>query len=244
MSTKGHRTLVIESASPRCFVGLVEGDSREGKVTTAFSGERYGSEQLIGLISQLLTSANLEFQEINRLVLASGPGSFTGLRTAYAVSSGLFFKRAEQEGEIVCVSLLLSGSVASGASGLVVSSLVANSKESFWAAYYLERDKGMRLSVRCVESLSLSLSESLPEELEQRFAQKGQSFTHYSFQEYSFEVICRALCECSCLPNLSELGGQSFRASELSLGNFYPQYGKGVNAKTLEERGLGYVSHK
>jgi tRNA threonylcarbamoyladenosine biosynthesis protein TsaB len=49
------------------------------------------SAQLIPTIQRLMAQAGLPFAELDAIAFGSGPGSFTGLRTACAVAQGLAF---------------------------------------------------------------------------------------------------------------------------------------------------------
>ena len=49
------------------------------------------SSQLIPTIQRLMAQAGLQFAELDAIVFGSGPGSFTGLRTACSVAQGLAF---------------------------------------------------------------------------------------------------------------------------------------------------------
>lgn len=49
------------------------------------------SSQLIPTIQRLMAQAGLQFAELDAIAFGSGPGSFTGLRTACAVAQGLAF---------------------------------------------------------------------------------------------------------------------------------------------------------
>ena len=49
------------------------------------------SAQLIPTIQRLMAQAGLQFAELDAIAFGSGPGSFTGLRTACAVAQGLAF---------------------------------------------------------------------------------------------------------------------------------------------------------
>lgn len=49
------------------------------------------SAQLIPTIQRLMAQAGLPFAELDAIVFGSGPGSFTGLRTACSVAQGLAF---------------------------------------------------------------------------------------------------------------------------------------------------------
>ena len=54
-------------------------------------GGAQASLSLISAISELLRLAGLDLAQLDALVVARGPGSFTGLRTACAVAQGLAF---------------------------------------------------------------------------------------------------------------------------------------------------------
>lgn len=49
------------------------------------------STQLIPAILALMAEAELQFSDLDAIVLGAGPGSFTGLRTAFSVAQGLAF---------------------------------------------------------------------------------------------------------------------------------------------------------
>jgi tRNA threonylcarbamoyladenosine biosynthesis protein TsaB len=49
------------------------------------------SAHLIPAIQNLMTQANLRFEQLDAIAFGRGPGSFTGLRTACAVAQGLAF---------------------------------------------------------------------------------------------------------------------------------------------------------
>src|SRR5512133_3076888 len=55
------------------------------------AGGAQTSAQLIPTIQRLMAQAGLQFAELDAIVFGSGPGSFTGLRTACAVAQGLAF---------------------------------------------------------------------------------------------------------------------------------------------------------
>jgi tRNA threonylcarbamoyladenosine biosynthesis protein TsaB len=55
------------------------------------AGGAQTSAHLIPAIQDLMAQANLQFSQLDAIVFGSGPGSFTGLRTACATAQGLAF---------------------------------------------------------------------------------------------------------------------------------------------------------
>ncbi len=81
------RVLGIETSSVRGSVALVEGSR---VVAHAFQDEpnRHG-ERLLPLIDGLLRQAGWERDQLERIGVGVGPGSFTGLRVGIALAGGL-----------------------------------------------------------------------------------------------------------------------------------------------------------
>lgn len=107
-------TLLLDTSSNRLSIAL----AREDKVIAAIDEVAYQiqSEIMIERINTLLKSANLSPKDINKLGVAYGPGSYTGVRIAvsiakvwayakkielYAVSSLSVFKDAQKP--TICV---------------------------------------------------------------------------------------------------------------------------------------------
>ncbi|MGA2962085.1 MAG: tRNA (adenosine(37)-N6)-threonylcarbamoyltransferase complex dimerization subunit type 1 TsaB [Candidatus Korobacteraceae bacterium] len=123
----------------------IDTSGRDGSVALARgSGERFEvlglmplagrtfSEQLIPAIAALLTGASLAKSAIDLLAVASGPGSFTGLRVGLATVKGL----AEALGKpIVAVSLLAATAAASRQTASVVAALDAQRGDVYVGEY-------------------------------------------------------------------------------------------------------------
>lgn len=101
------------------------------------------SAQLIPLVSQLLAKNRLKKEDIDGFAVASGPGSFTGLRVGLAAVKGL----AEVLGKpIATVSVLEAVAVVSGVEGKVLAILDAQRQEAYVGVYEAagERAKMLR----------------------------------------------------------------------------------------------------
>src|SRR5215472_19251503 len=100
------------------------------------------SAQLIPQISTLLARHHLTRHHIDGFAVASGPGSFTGLRVGLAAIKAL----AEVLGKpIAAVSLLEAVAAAAPASGQVVAVMDAGRGEMFEGRYQVLSDSNPRL---------------------------------------------------------------------------------------------------
>jgi tRNA threonylcarbamoyladenosine biosynthesis protein TsaB len=82
--------LAVETASPAPAATLLEvaGGSTPEKVESVLLGER-AAELLPRRVRELVRLAGVELPSLDRIVVATGPGSFTGLRAGVAFCRGL-----------------------------------------------------------------------------------------------------------------------------------------------------------
>src|SRR5436853_7929248 len=90
------------------------------------------SAQLVPQIAALLTKHNFDMQQIDAFAVASGPGSFTGLRVGLAAIKALAEVLAKP---IAAVSLLEAVSVAGQSHGRVMAALEAGRGEVYAGEY-------------------------------------------------------------------------------------------------------------
>lgn len=81
--------LALESGGAQASVALRISDSQIFYARSP-SGQSHSSE-LLPMAEQLLSQAHLQWKDIERYAVGSGPGSFTGLRIACGVAQGLSF---------------------------------------------------------------------------------------------------------------------------------------------------------
>ncbi len=89
----------------------------EQSFTIQASSSRSHSKELLPLCEQLLQQANCQWSDLTAFVVATGPGSFTGLRIVCATVSGL-----QSRLQLPLYRL----------SALAISAAQCSSKESFW----------------------------------------------------------------------------------------------------------------
>lgn len=115
-------------------LGQTQGEELVPLGLAAISGGQY-SELLLSTIADLLARNGFQRSSIGLIGVASGPGSFTGLRIAIATVKGLAEALAIP---VVSVSVLEAIADASGAEGNVISAIDAQRSEIFWGEYNLE----------------------------------------------------------------------------------------------------------
>jgi len=151
----------IDTSGKSGGVTLAEGDERSFRVieSSEIAGGRF-SAQLVPTIAALLEKHRLTVQEIGGLAVASGPGSFTGLRVGLSAVKGL----AEVLGTpIATVSLLEALAIASGRRSPIAAALDAGRGEIFFGLCQVAGEE----SVATIESL---LS---PDEFLERVSDQG-----------------------------------------------------------------------
>lgn len=81
------RVLAIDTTTPRGSLALVEGDRVCGEVRV--TGEAAHSARLLPAVEFLLDSLQLSASDLEAYAVATGPGSFTGIRIGISTVQGL-----------------------------------------------------------------------------------------------------------------------------------------------------------
>jgi tRNA threonylcarbamoyladenosine biosynthesis protein TsaB len=143
------KLLVLDTSTEWCSAALwLDGRIHARRV---LAGQRHSS-LLLPMVDELLRDTAITLRQLDGIGYGAGPGSFTGLRIACAVTQGLAFGA---EVPVVGVSTLESIAEQSGADR-VLTVLDARMAEVYWAAYRRE-DAGWR----CVAAPVLALPESV-----------------------------------------------------------------------------------
>lgn len=83
------RLLAIDTALTNCAVALVDGETTQTCLATVAEEIGRGhAERLMPMVDEVLEQASAGFETIDRFVVTTGPGSFTGLRVGLSVARG------------------------------------------------------------------------------------------------------------------------------------------------------------
>src|ERR1700675_3657549 len=83
------RVLAIDTALDACSAAVL--DTRRGGITASetLAMNRGHAEALMPLIARVMDQARIEFSELDRIAVTTGPGSFTGLRVGISATRGI-----------------------------------------------------------------------------------------------------------------------------------------------------------
>ncbi len=130
--------LAIETSSEIASAALLIG-SRVIQQQT--SGVMNHSQQVIPMVQSLLKEAGIALADCEAIAFGSGPGSFTGVRTACGVVQGLAFGAGLPVIPVVTLlALAQAQQVATGTNNLVVA-LDARMGEVYWAHYFYDEKR-------------------------------------------------------------------------------------------------------
>ena len=133
------RILAIETSSELASAALLNGTEITLRRTDGVTNH---SAAILPMLQSLLTEAGIRLADCDAIAYGSGPGSFTGVRTACGVVQGLAFGAGLPV--IPVVTLLAMAEACRGNSGAVdvLTVLDARMGEVYWAQYHFDDASG------------------------------------------------------------------------------------------------------
>src|SRR6202049_1156506 len=83
------RVLAIDCALDACAAAVLDSDAGNIIASEARAMVRGHAEALMPLIARVMSNAEVEFAELDRIAVTVGPGSFTGLRVGISAARGI-----------------------------------------------------------------------------------------------------------------------------------------------------------
>lgn len=156
------RVLAIDTALTNCAAAVLD-DSAASACLARCSEEigRGHAEKLMGMISEVMDESKTAFVDLDRVVVTTGPGSFTGLRVGLSVARGF--------GLVLKIPVVgvtgLSAIAMSVADGLenapILVAIDGKGDEVYCQEYFSDGTPFDRAGVRTLSDLSCSLSENI-----------------------------------------------------------------------------------
>ena len=129
--------LAIETSSELASCALLRGETVISRVS---SGVRTHSQSVLPMIQELLAEAGIALKECDAIAFGSGPGSFTGVRTACGIAQGLAFGSDLPVVPVVTLDAMALACHQRHGAADVLAVLDARMGEVYWAQYRFDAD--------------------------------------------------------------------------------------------------------
>jgi tRNA threonylcarbamoyl adenosine modification protein YeaZ len=83
------RILAIDTALAACAVAVLDTEQGAASASESVPMIRGQAEALMPMIARVMDEMNIEFAELDRIAVTTGPGSFTGLRVGISAARGI-----------------------------------------------------------------------------------------------------------------------------------------------------------
>ena len=103
------RVLAIDTALGACSVAVLDTSLATIIASESTMMSRGHAEAIMPLIARVMDEAEIEFKELDRIAVTTGPGSFTGLRLGLAAARGLAFALDLQVAGVSTLDALAAG---------------------------------------------------------------------------------------------------------------------------------------
>ena len=155
------KLLALDTAATSCSVALL---TDAGLLETRLEAERAQAETILPMVERLLAEAGLSLRSLDALAFGRGPGAFTGLRVAAAVTQGLAYGAGLPVVPVSNLAALAAAAHTRHGAEYILACLDARMQEVYWAAYRVLGDsleppaqafRGYSLETLAQECLSL-----------------------------------------------------------------------------------------
>jgi tRNA threonylcarbamoyl adenosine modification protein YeaZ len=119
------RVFAIDTALEACSAAVLDSERDEIIARETIPMARGHAEALMPLIARVIEAAKLDFTQIDRFAVTTGPGSFTGLRVGIAAARGLGLAAGKPVVGLSTLAALAAPVIAADASVPVVAALDA-----------------------------------------------------------------------------------------------------------------------
>jgi tRNA threonylcarbamoyladenosine biosynthesis protein TsaB len=128
------RILAIDTALEACSAVVL--DTQQGILATeSLAMARGQAEALMPLIARVMDAAGIEFGELDRIAVTTGPGSFTGLRVGLSAARGLALASRKPAVGLSTLAAFAAPHIAADASSPVIAAIDARHGQVYLQAF-------------------------------------------------------------------------------------------------------------
>lgn len=225
------KILAFDSSNKALSVAILENDNVLAE--TLINVQKNHSVSLMPTIDFLMESVGLLPEDLDRIVVAQGPGSYTGLRVAVATAKMLAYSLGI---ELVGVSSLISLGASVKTDSLVIP-LINARRNHVYAGFYKDQNTEIVEGYFSIETV-----------LEEVKNEKNLMFVGEveDFREIILEKLPQSKIQ-NTFPSAVEIGKIGAKLSPVDVDSFVPHYLKRVEAEEVwlqnhdEEDGKQYI---
>ncbi|MGK5023849.1 tRNA (adenosine(37)-N6)-threonylcarbamoyltransferase complex dimerization subunit type 1 TsaB [Janthinobacterium sp. RB2R34] len=219
--------LALETSSELASCALLRGDA---VLSRSSSGVRTHSQSILPMVQELLSEAGVTLIECDAIAYGSGPGSFTGVRTACGIAQGLAFGAGLPVVPVVTLDAMALACQQVHGAQQVLAVLDARMGEVYWAQYDLSD------GVKTVVAPALSAPAGVAPQGEVKAC--GNGFAAYA--EALAALPCAVDADADIMPHavqIAQLARLAFAAGDfVSAAEAQPLYLRNKIAYTSAER--------
>lgn len=134
--------LAIETATESCSVALQCGDDVQHRFTHQ---PQQQAKLVLPMVDELMAEADLRPAQLDAVAFGRGPGSFTGLRIAAAVTQAIAFAHDLPVAAVSTLAILAQTAYRTQTVSSVLAAIDARMQEVYWGVYQLNDDGLMSL---------------------------------------------------------------------------------------------------
>lgn len=221
--------LAIETSSELASCALLRGDV---VLSRASSGVRTHSQAILPLVQELLAEAGIALADCDAIAFGSGPGSFTGVRTACGIAQGLAYGARLPVVPVVTLDAMALACHQQHGAQHVLAVLDARMGEVYWAQYDVA--DGVQTVLPPVLSAPGGVAP------QGNVAACGNGFAAYAAELAA--LPCAATADATIMPHAIQIGQLAQRAfaagQTVTAANAQPLYLRNKIAFTSAERAV------